>query len=93
MQSKEDFIETAVWMNRQREINRLGEPIDIEHFSDEQIKEILDSMEKNRDELLYPYAEKMGNCDVVCLSGDHMIYEQKPEQCGELIRAFLEKTY
>ena len=93
MQTKEDFIEYATWMNRQREINHLGKSIDTDRFSDEQIKGTLDTFEKNRNEIIYPYAEKMGNCEVVILSGDHMIYEMKPQECGELIRAFLEKTY
>ncbi len=47
-------------------------------------------MEELRQEIIYPYAEKMGNCEVVLLGGDHMIYEQKPEVCGEVIKAFID---
>ena len=78
-------------MNRQREINRFGAPIDTARFSDEQIQEVFDSLEKNRNEIIYPYAEKMGNCEVALLAGDHMIYEQKPQECGELIKNFIAK--
>jgi hypothetical protein len=31
-----------------------------------------------RENDLKPYLEKMGNCELIYLSGDHMIYEQKP---------------
>jgi len=39
-------------------------------------------------ETICPYAEKMGNCRVILLPGDHMIYEMKPEACGKLIKEF-----
>ena len=51
--------------------------------------EILNTYENSRQETIYPYAEKMGNCKVVCLGGDHMIYEQKPEECGNIIKDFI----
>jgi hypothetical protein len=37
-----------------------------------------------------PYLEKMGNCRLVLLGGDHAIYEQKPAECGEIIKEFIE---
>ena len=36
------------------------------------------------------YLEKMGNCEMICLGGDHMIYEQKPIECGEMIKNFID---
>gem|GEM_PF-5554961 len=39
---------------------------------------------------IYPYAEKMGNCEVVLLGVDHLIYEQKPKECGEIIKEFID---
>ena len=50
----------------------------------------LKDIEKARQETIYPYAEKMGNCQVICLAGDHMIYEQKPVECGQLIEEFID---
>ena len=35
--------------------------------------------------------EKMGNCELVLLGGDHMIYEQKPAECGNIIKEFVDK--
>ena len=37
-----------------------------------------------------PYLEKMGNCELVLLGGNHAIYEQKPAECGEIIKEFIE---
>lgn len=89
METKEDIIEYHKWINRQIEINDLDmEPSNTE-YDDEQIRRILDNFIDVREKTIYPYAEKMGNCKVVCLGGDHMIYEQKPEECAELIMEFL----
>ena len=55
------------------------------------MKKILTQYEEARQNTIYPYAEKMGNCQVVCLAGDHMIYEQKPNECGELIKNFIDE--
>jgi hypothetical protein len=32
----------------------------------------------------------MGNCEVVLLGGAHLIYVQKPEECGEVIKSFID---
>lgn len=90
-ETKEDILEHNEWINRQIEINDIdAEPRPTEYDdSDEELKELLDSYEQIREEVIYPYAEKMGNCKVVCLGGDHMIYEQKPYECAEIIAEFL----
>lgn len=88
-ETKEDIIENNKWINRQIEINALDmEPASTE-YDDEKIREILDMYKETREDVIYPYAEKMGNCKVVCLGGEHMIYEQKPEECAEIIAEFL----
>ena len=43
-----------------------------------------------KERVLLPYLEKLGNCELVSLPGDHMIYEQKPDECGQIIRNFIE---
>jgi len=90
IETKEDLIESNKWINRQIEINNMNIPLRDVEYDDEKVKEILDIYEKGRNDTLYPYAEKMGNCEVICLAGDHMIYEQKPEECGEIIKNFVE---
>ena len=91
IQTKEDILETNKWINRQIEINNLDmeqRPLEI---SEETLKNALEIYEKARNDTIYPYAEKMGNCEVVCVAGDHLIYEQKPAECGELIKGFLDE--
>ena len=43
-----------------------------------------------KERVLLPYLEKLGNCELVSLSGDHLIYEQKPDECGQIIRDFID---
>ena len=43
-----------------------------------------------KERVLFPYFEKLGNCELVNLSGDHLIYEQKPDECGKIIRDFID---
>ena len=43
-----------------------------------------------RQRILMPYLEKLGNCEYVNLPGYHLIYEQKPDECGQIIRDFID---
>lgn len=60
---------------------------------DEKLQQQIDELTKAREDVIYPYAEKMGNCEVVLLGGDHLIYEQKPKECGEIIKEFIDGLY
>lgn len=90
--SKEDVIENNIWVNEQIKRNGLDLPLRETSYADddEGLKKILDACEESRQNTIYPYAEKMGNCQVVLLGGDHQIYEQKPEECGKIIQNFLD---
>lgn len=89
-QTKEDLIETLNWINRQKEKNHLDKSSKTTGYNDEDLRKQLETFEKLRQDTIYPYAEKMGNCEVVCLPGDHMIYEQSPEECGKIIKEFID---
>ena len=39
---------------------------------------------------IYPYAEKMGNCKVELLGGDHQIYQQRPDECAKILKDFVD---
>lgn len=43
-----------------------------------------------KERVLLPYLEKLGNCELVSLPGDHLIYEQKPNECGQIIRNYID---
>lgn len=92
IETKEDLIETNKWINRQIKNNDLDmemRPVEYED-DDENLKKILEIYDQARNDTIYPYAEKMGNCEVVCVAGDHMIYDQKPTECGEIIKNFID---
>ena len=62
-----------------------------EYENDGQLKNaLLENMAQFREERERPYIEKMGNCEYVCLPGDHIIFMDKPEECGEIIKNFIE---
>lgn len=87
----DDMLEYHAWVNRQIEKNGLDIPLR-ENIEDEKVrKEILDNFEKVRLETLFPYIEKLGNCRYEALGGDHMIYTQKPGECGAIIKAFIDE--
>lgn len=50
-----------------------------------------EEMEKFKKEKMIPYIEKLGNCEIVNLPGSHFIYEEKPQECAEIIKDFLDK--
>ena len=89
-ETREDFVDYLMWMNRQIEINKLGKEKN-ENPTDEKVAKLLEQCEELRTAELLPYLNKMGNCQLICLGGDHMIYEQKPEECGDIINEFLDK--
>ena len=89
-QNTDEIIEYNKYINRQIEINNLDFPLNSTE-PNEDMEKALEVCEKARNDTIYPYAEKMGNCEVVCLGGDHMIYEQKPSECAKIISEFIER--
>lgn len=89
-ETRDDYVDYLKWMNRQIEINKLGEAKN-ENPTDETVAKLLGQCEELRNSVLLPYLKKMGNCQLTCLGGDHMIYEQKPEECGMIIKDFVDR--
>ncbi len=50
----------------------------------------LQEIEEYRKEKMQPYVEKLGNCEIVNLPGDHFIHEEKPQECAEIIKNFID---
>ena len=90
IQTREELIEYFEWVGHQIEINNLNMAKIDTNPSDEYVENYLSMLEQYRNDIIYPYADKLGNCKVVCLGGDHMIYQQKPEECGVLIKEFID---
>ena len=64
-----------------------------EERTEKAYEEFLSEKKNIRDEILKPYADKLGNCEIVLLPGDHLIYQQKPDKCCAIIKAFLEESF
>lgn len=86
----ETMSEYYEWVNNQIETNNLDMPTWKNIDDENKRKEILDAYEEARQDILYPYLEKMGNCQYMALGGDHYIFEQKPEECGKIINDFID---
>lgn len=56
------------------------------------LEDMLETGKDYKQRILLPYFEKIGNCEFVNLPGDHLIYEQKPEECGKIIFDFIAKS-
>ena len=87
----DDLIERNRFLNRQIEINRFGLPSLTTEYDDATAEAILERMDELRRTVIQPYADKMGSCRIVLLPGEHMIYLQKPDACGTIIRDFLDE--
>lgn len=91
IRTEEDFEESWNWTYT----NALKNGIPMMKPDDAQYAEICRKTIEQANELteteLMPYLELMGNCECVNLSGDHYIFEQKPEECAEIIKDFLNK--
>lgn len=91
IESEKDLIELSKWINSQIEINNLNIKPRPTKFSEKELKEVLDSYVKVREEILFPYIEKIGNCELKNLPGEHLIYMQKPNEASKIIQEFKKK--
>ena len=90
-QTKDELIDSLEWLGSLQEKNhKRTSSISVSDIPDESITKQLDSLETLRQNIIYPYADKMGNCEVVLLGGNHAIYEQRPDECGEIVKAFID---
>ncbi len=61
------------------------------NFDKSLISVTLEQSQNMRDTVIKPYTEKMGNCEMVLLGGDHYIFAQRPDDCADVIEQLLEK--
>ncbi len=86
--TKEDFINDGIAAASL--VGIWTEP-SLENADDDAIyEEALKLMETTRREKAEPYIEKLGNCKLVELPGDHVIFLDKPDECGKIIKEFLD---
>ncbi|MBR6403032.1 MAG: alpha/beta hydrolase [Eubacterium sp.] len=91
LMTKEDVIEYNKWQNAQIEKYKLKEDLLPTEYddNDEELVEILEICKRDREQI-NNYANKLGNCEIKYLPGNHAIYWQKPEECGKLVKDFID---
>lgn len=82
----DEFKEYINWINDRQE--ELGED-KIKMPSDEIIEKYIDEFIKWKEEKIIPYINLLGNTELVLLPGNHMIFQEKPEELTKIIRDFI----
>ena len=85
--TEEDVLNHVEFMNEQR-VNNGMKPI---NYDKSLIPITLEQSQNMRDTVIKPYIEKMGNCEMVLLGGDHFIFDQRPDDCADVIRQLFDK--
>lgn len=91
IQTTEDFIDYIEYANATLSAN--GKEDYFSLSDDAKTKEVaqrhIDSCTQWRENNTMPYIEALGNCEYVGIPGDHLIYQQKPDEVAEEIKKFL----
>ena len=90
-QNVDELIENSEWLNNQIVKNNIDTRLRPTEYEGNEyyFDTMLAQCEDARNTKLNPYLEKMGNCELVLLGGDHAIYEQRPEECGDIVLEFI----
>ena len=57
--------------------------------SDDKISQMIEQNIEIEKEQIIPYTDLMGNTEIILLSGDHYIFEQKPNELVKIIKDFI----
>ena len=87
--TKEDFINDGV--KAESLLNVYVEPSMKDSGDDAIYEEALRLIKQRRTERAVPYYEKLGNCEVAKLPGDHVIFLDKPDKCSRIIKEFIDR--
>lgn len=91
-ETKEDFVDYIEYANALLVAQGKEEYFDLsdEAKTEEIAKRYIDNSTQWCEEHTIPYVESLGNCRYVGIPGDHMIYQQKPDEVAEAVEKFLE---
>lgn len=54
------------------------------------VDKMLEEVAKERSEVIDPYIEKLGNCQIKDFPGDHFEYQYRPEECAKIAKEFID---
>lgn len=83
----EELKEDLKWISKRKK--ELGLPVTTTDPSDEKLNGVIEDNIKWQNERLKPYTDLLGNTEIVLLSGDHYIFEQKPDELASSINKFI----
>lgn len=84
----DEVKENIKWINeRQKELGMEISPMP----TDEVLEELIQESIKWEEEKIKPYTDLLGNTEIALLPGNHMLFEQKPDELAEIIKNFIIK--
>ena len=60
--------------------------------SDNKISQLIEQNIEIEKGQIIPYTDLLGNTEIILLSGDHYIFEQKPNELTKIIKDFINKV-
>ena len=90
-QTTENFVAYIEYANASLASNGKSEYFSLsdDAKTEETAQRYIDSCTQWRENNIMPYIEALGNCKYVGIPGDHLIYQQKPDEVAEAIKKFL----
>ena len=90
-QTKEEFVEYIEYSNAKLVAQGKEEYFNLsdDAKTTQVAQKYIDSCTSIREGNVMPYIESLGNCQYVGIAGDHLIYEQKPDEVAKAIEDFL----
>lgn len=92
-QTKEEFVDYIEYVNALLASQGKEKYFDLsdDTKTEEVAQGYIDSCTQWREEHIMPYIESLGNCRYVEIAGDHLIYQQKPDEVAKVVEEFLEE--
>lgn len=92
-ETKEDFVDYIEYANALLVAQGKEEYFDLsdDAKTEEVAQRYIDDSNQWRKEHIMPYVESLGNCQYVGMPGDHLIYQQKPDEVAKTVEEFLEE--
>lgn len=91
-QTKKDFVDYIEYANAILVANGKEKYFDLSDDvkTEEVAQRYIESSAQWRAENTIPYIDALGNCQYLGIAGDHLIYQQKPDEVAEAVELFLE---
>lgn len=88
----DEVTEHGQWVNDKILKNNLDMPLRPTEYegNEDYIDTLISACDDAVSTRLIPYLDRLGNCSIVMLGGDHTIYEHKPDDCGLIIKEYID---